>query len=81
MRSAEGVNLGLIILDLDLDGENGLVLMKFLKCNQPDVPIIIYTGLNHDDDAILDMLRQGAHRYVRKGPMDDLRKAVKAALP
>jgi CheY-like chemotaxis protein len=80
MRLTDGVKLGLIILDLDLDGEDGLVLMKFFKCNQPDVPIILYTGLNHDDAAILEMLRQGAHQYVRKGPLEDLRKAVQAAV-
>ena len=80
MRLAEGVNLALIILDLDLDGEDGLVLMKFSKRNEPDVPIILYTGLRHDDDAILEMLRQGAHQYVRKGPLEDLCKAVQAAV-
>ena len=80
MLLAEGVKLGLIILDLDLDGEDGLMLMKFFKCNQPDVPIILYTGHSHDDDAIQGMLRQGAHQYVRKGPLEDLHRAVQAAV-
>ena len=80
MRVAEGVQLGLTILDLDLAGENGLMLMKFFQRNQSDVPIIFYTGLNHDEDAIKGMLQQGAHQYVRKGPLADLRKAVQAAV-
>ena len=80
MVLTEGVKLGLIILDLDLAGENGLMLMKFFKPNQPDVPIILYTGLSHDDDAILEMLQQGAHQYVHKCPLEDLRKAVQAAM-
>ena len=79
MQMTEVGVIGSIILDLDLDGEDGWMLMKFFKRNQPDLPIILYTGLSHDDDAILEMLRQGAHRYVRKGPMEDLCKAVKAA--
>jgi DNA-binding response OmpR family regulator len=79
MRLTEDATLELIILDLDLDGENGLTLLKFFKLNQPDVPIILYTGLNHDDDAILGMLRQGAQQYVRKGPLADLCKAVQGA--
>ena len=78
MRLTEGINVGLIILDLDLGGEDGMVLMKFFKRNQPDAPIILFTGLNHDDNAILEMLRQGARQYVRKGPLDDLRKAIQA---
>jgi CheY-like chemotaxis protein len=80
LRLTEGVRLDLILLDLDLDGEDGLVLVKYFQRNQPDAPIILYTGLNHDDDAILEMLRQGAHQYVRKGPMADLSNAVQMAL-
>ena len=80
MRLAESVTLSLIILDLDLDGEDGLVLMQFFKCNQPDVPVILYTGLNHDDEAIQELLRQGAYQYVRKGPLEDLHRAVQAAV-
>jgi CheY-like chemotaxis protein len=48
--------LDLIILALDLSGEDGLKLMKTLKRSQPGVPVILYTGLNHEDDAILAML-------------------------
>ncbi len=81
MRLTEGVQLTLIILDLDLDGEDGLILLKFFKRNLPDVPIILYTGLKHDDDAILAMIRQGACQYVRKGPLEDLAKAVCGARP
>src|SRR5580704_9890445 len=35
LSRTEGVDLGLIILDLNLAGENGLMLMKFLKRNHP----------------------------------------------
>jgi len=80
LRLTEGAKFGLILLDLDLDGEDGLVLVKYFQRNQPGVPIILYTGLSHDDDAILEMLRQGAHQYVRKGPLEDLHKAVQMAL-
>lgn len=77
---AEGVKLGLTILDPDLDGEDGLALMKFFKANQPDVAIILCSGLGHDNDATLEMLRQGAHQYVRKGPLEDLCKATQWAV-
>jgi DNA-binding response OmpR family regulator len=80
MRATERVKLALIILDLDLAGENGLMLMKFFQRNQSGVPIILYTGMCHDDDAIKAMLQQGAHQYVRKGALADLRKAVQAAV-
>ena len=80
LNMREGTDLGLIILDLDLAGENGVVLMRFMKQNHPDVPIILFTGLSHDDDAILGMLQQGAYQYVRKGPQADLVRAVQMIL-
>ena len=79
MTVGEGADLGLIILDLDLAGENGVVLMQFMKQNYPDTPIILFTGLSHDADTILALLREGAHQYVRKGPQADLVKAVQMA--
>ena len=79
MAVGEGADLGLMILDLDLAGENGLVLMRFMKQNHPDIPVILFTGLSHDDDTILAMLREGAHQYVRKGAQADLIKAVQMA--
>jgi len=80
LSRTEGVDLGLIILDLNLAGENGLILMKFLKRNHPDVPIILYTGQEHDAAAISHMLKQGARQYVRKGTLGELLQAVQGVL-
>ncbi len=76
MRLGEGVALGLIILDLNLAGESGVMLLRFLRRNHPEVPILIYTGMEHDDEAVKAMLLQGAAQYLRKGPMEELVKAV-----
>lgn len=77
MVLTERVELGLIILDLDLAGESGLNLMKYLRHNQPGVPVILYTGMEHDDATVTAMLTQGANQYVRKGPMELLVSAVR----
>ncbi len=77
----EGADLGLIILDLDLAGESGRILMQFLRQNHPGVPVILYTALSHDDDTILAMLQEGAHQYIRKGPRAELLKAVRMSFP
>jgi CheY-like chemotaxis protein len=76
----EAVRPDLIILDLDLAGESGLTLMNFLRHNQAGVPIVLFTGLSHDEEQIQAMLRQGAHVYVRKGPLEDLLRAVRTVL-
>ena len=72
MEKAEGLKLGLIILDLNLAGESGLTLMKYLRHNHPDVPILIFTGMEHDDTTVRSMLDQGADQYLRKGSTEEL---------
>src|SRR6185369_9237509 len=72
MEKGQGAKLGLIILDLNLGGESGLSLMKYLKHNPPGVPILLFTGLEHDDTTIRTMLDQGADQYVRKGSLEEL---------
>jgi len=74
MGLTEGVSL--IILDVNLAGENGIMLMKFLKQNDPELPIVLYTGMEHDGEAIMALLQEGAHSYVRKGSQQELVQAV-----
>src|SRR2546427_13009138 len=66
-KRAEQFEPELVILDLDLAGENGLMLMKFLKQNTPEVKIMFYTGTDQEVDLIMNALEQGAQAYVRKG--------------
>jgi len=80
MSHSEGAALDAIILDVNLAGEDGLMLMKFLKRNHPDVPIVLYTGMSHDDATIQTMLKQGAHQYLRKGSMEELFNTVSKLL-
>lgn len=72
MEKAEGLEMGLIILDLNLAGESGLTFMKYLKRNHPDVPILLFTGMEHDDQTVRAMLDQGADQYLRKGSTEEL---------
>lgn len=72
LQRAEGAELGLIILDLNLAGENGLHLMKYLRHNYPDVPILIYTSMDHDEAGIRSMMAEGADQYLPKGTIEEL---------
>jgi DNA-binding response OmpR family regulator len=80
LLQTEEEGLALIVLDLDLGGENGLMLMKFLRRNHPNVPIILYTGMEHDPEAIERMRMLGASQYLRKGPMSELVQAIQKLL-
>jgi DNA-binding NtrC family response regulator len=80
LDSSDGIPLNVIILDVNLAGEDGLKLMTYLHLNNPDVPIIIYTGMQHDDDVVQKALKDGAYTYLRKGgPIEELVQAVAAA--
>jgi CheY-like chemotaxis protein len=78
LRRMETVKLDGIILDVNLAGENGLLLMELLKQKHPGVPILIYTGMDHDSSAIQTMLKQGARQYLRKGSMTELCQTLKS---
>ena len=65
MRQLEN-KVGVVVLDVDLSGEDGLGGVDLLNLNQPDIPISLYTGLPHDDRQIIAMLKRGAAHYVNK---------------
>jgi len=77
LRRMETVKLDAIILDLNLAGQNGLLLMELLKQKHPGVPILIYTGMDNTDGAITEMLKGGAKKYLRKGSMAELCETLK----
>ncbi len=76
MVEADGLKLDLIIVDLDLGGENGFGLMKILKLNYPDVRFLLYTGLLHREVAAQAIPYGNAPPYLRKGTMEELLQGV-----
>jgi CheY-like chemotaxis protein len=80
LRQAGRATPDLIILDLNLGRESGLVVMKLLKEKHPQAPVLLYTGMEHDEAAVQAMLRDGAHQYLRKTTMGEMLKAVRNAL-
>lgn len=56
----------LIVLDINLGGENGLELLTFLKRNNPGVHIVLYTGMPSEPSDVNDMLKLGADCFVSK---------------
>ncbi len=76
MAVSEQLELGAIVLDLNLDGEDGVMLLKFLKRNHPKTPVLIFTGVAHDQAAIQKMLKMGADQYLTKNSIEELIVAV-----
>jgi DNA-binding response OmpR family regulator len=81
LRLIGGARVQVAVLDVNLAGESGFELMRFLKKNHPDVPVILYTGMEHDDGQVKKALSEGAHQYLRKtGSLEELHKAVLSAV-
>jgi DNA-binding NtrC family response regulator len=80
MGQADGLRPDLVILDLDLDGENGLLLMQFIQENYPETKVILYTGLDQDAEAVTSAIKKGAFSYLKKGSLNELVEEVKKAL-
>jgi DNA-binding response OmpR family regulator len=78
MRLLDKIKAEVVILDVNLAGEDGLRLMTFLKTNHPKTPIIIYTGLQHDEEQVRSIMRLGASGYAAKGqPVSELVGAIR----
>jgi CheY-like chemotaxis protein len=78
LKRMECATLDGIVLDLNLAGQNGLLLMELLKQMHPGVPILIYTGQDLDKAAVQSILAQGARQYLKKGSMAELCSTLKA---
>ncbi len=78
MALCEEAHPAVIILDVNLNGEDGIMLLKFLKRNHPHTPILLYTAVHHDKADIEKMLKLGADQYLPKASIEELLVAVSA---
>jgi DNA-binding response OmpR family regulator len=81
LNFADDVPIAAIVLDANIAGEDGLKLLSFLRQNHPGVPVIIYTGMDHEPSVVEKILKEGAVQYLRKGrPLDELLRAVESVV-
>ena len=55
-----------ILLDIKLGDEDGFEVLKLIKKENPDVPVVMLTGLGYDDKAMAEALELGAVGYLSK---------------
>lgn len=55
----------LIMLDITLPGPNGLTLLREIKQEDADVPVIMLTG-NHQVEYVVEAMKAGAFQYLTK---------------
>ncbi|MBD3346190.1 MAG: response regulator [Chitinivibrionales bacterium] len=65
LRWTEQNEFDTVVLDIVMPGESGVDTLDTLKKNQPDVPVIMATGVNEMNTAI-GCMKKGAHDYIVK---------------
>jgi len=81
MELARRESFSLAIVDLNLAGENGLELLGFLKAEHPKLPVIIFTGMNFDEQLMIEVKNRGAEGCMSKtDSLDALFREVKRVL-
>jgi|ERR1043166_3317930 two-component system torCAD operon response regulator TorR len=60
------VPVQIVILDINLGESNGLDLLEPMKKAKPSVPIIIFSGVMLDDDAVREAKEKGASGILHK---------------
>jgi DNA-binding NtrC family response regulator len=81
LRTAEGMTFCAMVIDVNLAGDSGLMLMNFMMHNHKGVPVILYSGGEHDQKNVEKMIALGARKFVQKRDGSELVAAVKQLCP
>lgn len=73
-----------LILDYEMPGMDGIELLKEVKSEDYETPVIIFTGKGHED-VVIEALNNGADFYLQKGKNPrlnflELRNMIKEAV-
>jgi response regulator RpfG family c-di-GMP phosphodiesterase len=79
-ETVQGGDVHLVLSDIDMPGGNGIELLKRIKALEPDIDVIMVTGVV-DVDTAIGSIRDGASDYVTKPfNLEEVRIAVEQAL-
>lgn len=81
LKSISDQPVDLVVLDISLDGEDGLKLLAKLKLQHRNLPVIMLTGMGFVEDLLQEAQQQGADGYVSKVlPLDELLITIQRVL-
>ncbi len=66
MRVLKAEAADLIISDLQMEDSDGLELIGEIKKTQPDVPVILLTGVLFDPEVVRDTISKKVSCYIEK---------------
>ena len=65
LEATDGVNVDLVLQDVRMPDMDGLQVLKWIKKNRPELPVIMMTAFGTVDDAV-QAIKQGAYDYLLK---------------
>lgn len=78
----KGQAFDLAVFDVDLAGENGMDLLVYSKGKRPTLPVILFTGLNVDEELVREARNRGAEGCMSKTqPLAELVAEVRRLAP
>ena len=66
VQLVETTPFDVVILDINLGGENGMELLAQFKQQHPQTPIIMFTGLTDNSDLLKEAMARGASALMSK---------------
>lgn len=77
----EANEVDLVLMDIQMDGINGVVATRKIKAIKPDVKVLMLTVFS-DDEYQIEAIRNGADGYVlKKEFFEELIPAINLVLP
>jgi len=78
---AKATSFGAMVIDVNLAGDSGLMLMNFITYDHKGVPVVLYSGSDRDEPTVEKLLALGATKYVQKRNGSELVTAMKEICP
>lgn len=80
LAKLSGGRFDLVLLDISMPGENGLEVLKHLKAQYPNLPVLMLS-MHPDEEYALRTVKAGASGYLNKASVpDDLISAIRTVL-
>ncbi len=77
LQIVERTAVNLVVLDIGLADEDGLGLLSAIKSRDPNIQVIMLTGMGFVEDLLQEAHAKGADGYVSKLlPLDELLLAI-----
>ena len=62
-----------VVVDLNMPKVDGISLISYIRELQPNLPVIVFTGVGYEEERMHAALRAGANGYVSKNlPIEQL---------